>query len=100
MDRRRVASTDYRCFASAKILINMVLERALLLVVCVCLVVASRPALAAPDVSLEPPAWLPKASREQQLKRNGQTPGPDFTQVLSKSIARIRMRDGIELHTE
>jgi uncharacterized protein len=80
----------------------MILERALHLVICIglLLVPQSRPALASPDASLELPAWLAKSSREQQLKRNGQTPGPDFTQVLSKNVARIRMRDGIELHTE
>jgi putative CocE/NonD family hydrolase len=49
---------------------------------------------------VEVPPWLAKSSAEQMSKRVGRVRGPDFTQVLVKTTARIPMRDAAELYTE
>jgi putative CocE/NonD family hydrolase len=45
-------------------------------------------------------ARLPKSRREGLLASDGTLPGPDFTPLLDKQVAEIRMRDGVTLHTE
>jgi uncharacterized protein len=45
-------------------------------------------------------ARLPKSRREGLLSSVGSLPGPDFTLLLDKQVAEIRMRDGVTLHTE
>jgi uncharacterized protein len=45
-------------------------------------------------------ARLPKSRREGLLASDGTLPGPDFTPLLGKQVAEIRMRDGVTLHTE
>jgi len=57
----------------------------------------------AADGSAEPKqdlSQLTRSRREMKEKMDGRTPGPDFTQTFDKQVARIRMRDGAELHTE
>jgi putative CocE/NonD family hydrolase len=46
------------------------------------------------------PAWMAKSTREMLAMRVGSVAGPDFTTLFSRNVARIRMRDGAELHTE
>jgi putative CocE/NonD family hydrolase len=45
-------------------------------------------------------ARLPESRREGLLASDGTLPGPDFTPLLDKQVAEIRMRDGVTLHTE
>ena len=46
------------------------------------------------------PAWLTKSTREELTMFSGSVAGTDFTKLLSKGVARIKMRDGAELYTE
>src|SRR5579859_4510298 len=58
--------------------------------------VAKAPDKAAPVL----PSWMTRSMREMVAKRVGRVAGPDFTKQFSKNVARIKMRDGAELHTE
>jgi len=46
------------------------------------------------------PPWAEQSSAEVMRAREGRVEGPDFTPVLNKTAARIKMRDGAELYTE
>ncbi|MDB6084194.1 MAG: putative hydrolase [Gammaproteobacteria bacterium] len=46
------------------------------------------------------PAWMARSTREFTAMRDGSVPGPDFTALFAKTVARIPARDGAELYTE
>lgn len=53
-----------------------------------------------PTTEMKLPPWLARSSREMYEMRIGSVPGPDFTRQFTMNVARIKMRDGAEIHTE